>query len=86
MKQWLKKSKNRPGLDTVYYYYRSLLVNVLPWNLNTGKNKMQEDSFINVYLNQHGFDEKRGSVNKEQKYFLLPDHRFAENMVLVFGF
>ena len=47
---------------------------------------MQEDSFINVYLNQHGFDEKRGSVNKEQKYFLLPDHRLAENMVLVFGF
>ena len=26
------------------------------------------------------------AVNKRQKYFLLPDHQHAENLILVFGF
>ena len=25
-------------------------------------------------------------INKEQKYLLLPDHQFAKNLILVFGF
>lgn len=25
-------------------------------------------------------------INKTQKYLLLPDHRLAENLVLIFGF
>ena len=25
------------------------------------------------------------AVNKKQKYFPLPDHQFAENLILVFG-
>ena len=28
----------------------------------------------------------RLAINKKQNYFWLPDHQFAENLILVFGF
>ena len=43
---------------------------------------MQENSFIKVYWNWHAFEEK----HNKQKYFSLPDHQLAGNLVLVFGF
>ena len=46
---------------------------------------MQEDFFIKGYWIRHGFEVERLAINKKQKYFSLPDHQLAENLILVFG-
>ena len=40
-----------------------------------------------TYLKQRATGYKqRTKIFKEQKYFSLPDHQLAENLILVFGF
>ena len=44
---------------------------------------MQENTFIKVYQIQDNFEVVRDSLNKKQKYLLLPDHQLAEKLLIL---
>ena len=58
------------------FYHIVIMFYVIPWN------NMEEASFTKVYRIQHGFELER---EQKHKYFSLPDHQLAENLILVFG-
>ena len=52
----------------------------LTWNRNTGRNHYIKSIEFRIPL------KLSMTKIKKQKYFLLPDHQFAEDFILVFGF
>ena len=40
---------------------------------------------MKVYCIRQGFEIQVLAINNKQKYFLLADRKFAENLILVFG-
>ena len=58
---------------------------ILTWNYNTDMNNMSENSFMKSIEFGMALKMWMTLYEKKQKYFSLPDHQLARNLILVFG-